>query len=112
MLQLMNENIALNFLSDRVKTTVYDWGAPVPSSLPRPVDILLAADCVYFEPAFPLLQTTLQDLIQQDTICYFCFKKRRRADMQFVKAVKRMFDVQEIEDDPGKDNYRQENIFL
>ena len=112
MLELMNKNIALNDLEDKVKSGIYDWGAPVPTSLPNPVDVVLAADCVYFEPAFPLLQQTLRDLIQENTVCFFCFKKRRRADMQFLKTIKRMFNVKEVEDDPDRDIYKRENIFL
>lgn len=64
-------------------------------------DVILAADCVYFEPAFPLLLQTLTDLL---TLCplatiYFCFKKRRRADMQFVKKAQKAFNVAEVQDE-------------
>lgn len=112
MFALMQRNTALNDLSARVKPLIYDWGSAPPAPLPVPPDVILAADCVYFEPAFPLLQKTLEDLIGPDTVCYFCFKKRRRADMHFVKAIKKTFDVQAVEDDPDKDVYGRENIFL
>ncbi|KAB2575090.1 putative nicotinamide n-methyltransferase protein [Lasiodiplodia theobromae] len=112
MFALMQQNTALNDLSARVKPLIYDWGSAPPALLPVPPDVILAADCVYFEPAFPLLQKTLEDLIGPDTVCYFCFKKRRRADMHFVKAIKKTFDVQVVEDDPDKDVYGRENIFL
>ena len=64
-------------------------------------DIILAADCVYFEPAFPLLLRTLQDLsaLVPTATVFFCFKKRRRADMQFLKAARKAFTVAEIEDE-------------
>jgi predicted nicotinamide N-methyase len=43
-------------------------------------DLILAADCVYFEPAFPLLVRTLCDLVaDQETEVLFCYKKRRKA---------------------------------
>lgn len=71
-----------------------------------------SADCVYFEPAFPLLQSTLRDLIGPRTKCYFCFKKRRRADLHFMKAVRKEFLVQHVEDDPDAPVYARENIFL
>ncbi|KAL9065025.1 MAG: hypothetical protein Q9157_007627 [Trypethelium eluteriae] len=112
MFQLMKDNIALNNMEDQIQPEIYDWGSPVPFSLPRPVDVVLAADCVYFEPAFPLLQQTLQDLIQENTVCFFCFKKRRRADMQFMKSARRLFNIEEIENDPDREIYRRENIFL
>jgi hypothetical protein len=53
-------------------------GDPLPNSLPQP-DLILAADCVYFEPAFPLLVQTLSDLVvDQKTEVLFCYKKRRK----------------------------------
>jgi len=108
----MEHNIKLNNLQDKVKATIYDWGEAIPLELPRKPDIILAADCVYFEPAFPLLQKTMQDLIGPNTTCYFCFKKRRRADLHFMKAAKRMFQVEEVHDDPERESYSRESIFL
>ncbi|KAF2184315.1 hypothetical protein K469DRAFT_727252 [Zopfia rhizophila CBS 207.26] len=112
MFDLMKQNILLNNLSDTVQASVYDWGEPVPNHLPRNPDIILAADCVYFEPAFPLLQKTLADLIGERTVCYFCFKKRRRADLNFMKGAKKAFAVKKVDDDPDKGVYERENIFL
>lgn len=56
---------------------------------------------MYFEPAFPLLQRTLADLLslRPEAVVYFCFKKRRRADMQFLKQTRKRFSVAEIDDD-------------
>ncbi|KAF9738465.1 hypothetical protein PMIN06_007358 [Paraphaeosphaeria minitans] len=112
MFELMKQNIALNDLTSKVSATIYNWGQPTPSGLPKHPDIILAADCVYFEPAFPLLQETLKDLIGEKTVCYFCFKKRRRADLQFMKVAKKMFDVKEVEDDPEKEVYLRQSLFL
>lgn len=112
MYDLMLRNISLNSLSSTVHASIYDWGTPPPSNIPTPPDIILAADCVYFEPAFPLLQQTLKDLIGEKTVCYFCFKKRRRADLQFMKTARKMFKVEEVDDDPDKEVYSRENIFL
>lgn len=112
MLALMQRNIALNNLVGRVSASVLNWGEAIPSDIPRRPDIVLAADCVYFEPAFPLLQQTLKELIGEDTVCYFCFKKRRRADLHFMKEVRKMFDVTEVEDDRDEAVYSRENIFL
>lgn len=112
MLALMQRNIALNNLQDQVKASIYDWGESVPEGIPQHPDIILAAECVYFEPAFPLLQQTMKDLIGPNTICYFCFKKRRRADMNFVKVMKKMFTVEPVEDDPDKPTWSRENLHL
>jgi hypothetical protein len=85
----MKENVALNFpsnLDPPVKVSELDWGTPSasePSPLSKP-DIVLAADCVYFEPAFPLLVETLCHLcpIGEDREVLFCWKKRRKVSLQ------------------------------
>ncbi|KAJ4349030.1 Protein-lysine N-methyltransferase efm6 [Ascochyta clinopodiicola] len=112
MFELMKKNIALNDLSSRVSASLYDWGQPTPPGLPQHPDVVLAADCVYFEPAFPLLQQTLKDIIGPNTVCYFCFKRRRRADLTFMKTAGKMFDVKEVEDDPDREVWSKERLFL
>lgn len=60
MMDLMKRNTELNQLNDHVKVEMLNWGEPLPACIANvPVDIILAADCVYFEPAFPLLEQTL-----------------------------------------------------
>lgn len=112
MFELMKQNIALNGLESKVTASIYDWGTPKPSQLPSHPDIILAADCVYFEPAFPLLQQTLKDLIGENTVCYFCFKRRRRADLQFMKVARKMFEVNDVDDDPDREIFSREKLFL
>lgn len=112
MFELMKDNIALNNLSGKVEASILDWGEPLPSHIPPKPDIILAADCVYFEPAFPLLITTLHDLLGPNSVCYFCYKKRRKADLRFMKMAKKAFDVQEVRDDPHADSYSRESIYL
>ena len=75
--------------------------------------VVLAADCVYFEPAFPLLLTTLASLLELNpsAIIYFCFKKRRRADMQFLAKAMKKFRVTELMDE-DREVFRRESIFL
>lgn len=76
-------------------------------------DVILAADCVYFEPAFPLLLSTLGDLLDlcKEAVIYFCFKKRRRADMQFMKSARKKFLVEEIESEE-RETFSREGLFL
>ncbi|KAL2010157.1 hypothetical protein VTN00DRAFT_5964 [Thermoascus crustaceus] len=112
MLSLMEDNIKLNGLSSTVRANVLDWGDPLPDCIPTHPSIVLAADCVYFEPAFPLLISTLQSLLGPDSLCYFCFKRRRRADLRFIKQAKKIFDVVEIRNDVDREVYVKENIFL
>ena len=54
-------------------------GDSLPQCIPRKYDIILAADCVYFEPAFPLLVKTLAELAPDKSVeVLFCYKKRRK----------------------------------
>lgn len=113
MLSLMQSNVQFNGLSDIVHPAVLDWGNALPETVPSKPAIILAADCVYFEPAFPLLLSTLQSLLSSsNSLCYFCFKKRRRADLRFMKQAKKLFNVVEVKDDPDHEHYSKENIFL
>lgn len=60
MMDLMKQNTELNKLTEKVKVELLNWGEPIPAAIVKaPIDIVLAADCVYFEPAFPLLEQTL-----------------------------------------------------
>lgn len=111
MFDLMRQNISLNGLSPPlIDPSILDWGTPV-NDHPIP-DIILAADCVYFEPAFPLLLQTMLELIGPDTTCYFCFKKRRRADLRFVKDAKKVLEVEDVMDDPDRELWSREGLFV
>ena len=105
LLPLQAHNISLNALpQSSILSASLPWGEPVPPSIPashhRP-DVLLAADCVYFEPAFPLLLESMDAMISSDTVCWFSMKKRRRADMVFIKRLRKRFEVQNVEFDAG-----------
>lgn len=112
MLSLMQRNTALNELQHAVNPCVYDWGEPTPPNLPTHPDVILAADCIYFEPAFPLLLQTLQDLIGPRTVCYFACVKRRKADAQFMRAARKLFEIEVVGDDPFEEEYRGKNCSL
>jgi hypothetical protein len=89
-------------------------GEPLPAEvLKDKPDVILAADCVYFEPAFPLLLSTLADLLDlcKEAVVYFCFKKRRRADMQFMRNANKRFIVEQIEDE-DRETFSREGLFL
>ena len=64
-------------------------GDPLPSSIPHRYDVILAADCVYFEPAFPLLVKTLTDLVPDKSVeVLFCYKKRRKVRANHLKSTR------------------------
>ncbi|KAF9452143.1 hypothetical protein P691DRAFT_722431 [Macrolepiota fuliginosa MF-IS2] len=112
LLDIMRKNVLLNVLEDNVKAVELNWGEPVPSTVPSKPDIILAADCVYFEPAFPLLVQTLADLSDPSTLILFCYKKRRKADKRFFSLLKKKFTWAEVMDDPNRGIYNREAITL
>lgn len=111
LLPLMRKNVALNGLEANVRVTELDWAKPVPQDMRGP-DLLLAADCVYFEPAFPLLCTTLCNIVAQHTEILFCYKKRRKADKRFFALLKKDFDWTHVDDDPDQHVYSKDAIYL
>ncbi|KIK99697.1 hypothetical protein PAXRUDRAFT_465335 [Paxillus rubicundulus Ve08.2h10] len=111
LLDIMRANVRLNHLESSVVVSELNWGEALSSEIPRP-DIILAADCVYFEPAFPLLVDTLSELATARTEILFCYKKRRKADKRFFTLLKKHFSWKEIEDDPSSARYNQEAISL
>ncbi|KAG6866506.1 hypothetical protein C0991_003050 [Blastosporella zonata] len=116
LLDIMRRNVHLNDLDNAVAVAELNWGIPLPPSLPIP-DLILAADCVYFEPAFPLLVETLCDLVdagvgEKSTEILFCYKKRRKADKRFFGMLGKAFTWTEVTDDPNKEIYNREAITL
>lgn len=107
LIPLIEENITLNHLDSNTTTPsskkittlplTLNWGDPLPR-MPKKPTLILAADCVYFEPAFPLLLSTLHDLLDgnPDAKCWFVYKKRRKADLRFVKELRKGFGVEVI----------------
>ncbi|KZT74572.1 hypothetical protein DAEQUDRAFT_761413 [Daedalea quercina L-15889] len=122
LLPIMQRNVAMNGLSSGVQVAEFSWGSPLPRNIPLP-SVILAADCVYFEPAFPLLVQTLVELIpRSDSSCnragweepevLFCYKKRRKGDKRFFTLLKKEFTWAEVTDDPGRETYAREAISL
>ncbi|KAA1466003.1 hypothetical protein DENSPDRAFT_830731 [Dentipellis sp. KUC8613] len=117
LLPIMQRNIDFNNLSTTVIATELNWGSALPACMPRP-QLILAADCVYFEPAFPLLVQTLSDLVpagspeSEDPEILFCYKKRRKADKRFFTLLKKHFTWTDIEDNPDRAEYTRDAISL
>ncbi|KAJ3936938.1 MAG: putative methyltransferase-domain-containing protein [Lentinula lateritia] len=109
LLDIMQQNLSMNSLQCNCVVAELDWGTSIPAAIPSP-DVILAADCVYFEPAFPLLVQTLDALATERTQVFFCYKKR--ADKRFFGLLKKKFTWAEIMDDPNRNIYNRESITL
>jgi len=122
LLELMQQNVDLNFppLPDEagrnIKVAELDWGKEIPSTLDAASDVILAADCVYFEPAFPLLVDTLCRLapVGEPREILFCWKKRRKADKRFFQMLHKHFMSTAVDDDrPGQQEiYERDGVKL
>ncbi|TXT06135.1 hypothetical protein VHUM_03608 [Vanrija humicola] len=116
LLSLMRENAELNLPgAGNIHVEELSWGAELPAAIPTAdADVVLAADCVYFEPAFPLLVKTLCDLapVGKDMEILFCYKKRRKADKRFFAMLKKHFDWTVVEDDIEREKYNREGVML
>lgn len=113
LLEIMQRNINLNSLGQIVVSKELDWGKELPEL--GPINVILAADCVYFEPSFPLLVNTLEALSRQpgrDCEILFCYKQRRKADKRFFTLLKKKFTWTDVDDDPQSEVYRREGISL
>ncbi|GAA98416.1 uncharacterized protein L969DRAFT_94222 [Mixia osmundae IAM 14324] len=112
LLDLMDANTVLNDVGDTVNVRELSWGETIASEMQTP-DIILAADCVYFEPAFPLLMKTLRLLATPTSEILFCYKKRRKADKRFFVMLRKVFTVTAVvEDFVCHRDFRREAIFL
>jgi len=111
LLEIMKHNVTLNHLEATVKVAELNWGTSPPTNISRP-NFILAADCVYFEPAFPLLVATMDDLSDQTTEILFCYKKRRKADKRFFSFLRKKFTWKEVTDDSNLHTYNREAITL
>lgn len=116
---LMERNIELNKIQNNVIAKKLWWGEPLESVFApkegiRTVDLILAADCVYLEKAFPLLEKTLLDLTdcEQPPVVLMSYKKRRKADKNFFRNIKKNFLVSEIKDFARYDQYLKQRTHL
>ncbi|KAG7448922.1 S-adenosyl-L-methionine-dependent methyltransferase [Guyanagaster necrorhizus] len=95
LLDIMRRNVLRNNLASSCTVSELNWGEPTPADIPAP-DVVLAADCVYFEPAFPLLVQTLCDIYENKPEILFCYKKRRKADKRFFAILKKSFSWEQV----------------
>jgi predicted nicotinamide N-methyase len=109
---LMEKNIELNELKGTVHAAALSWGEPLPDYAKNHVDVILAADCVYLEKAFPLLEKTLLDLTTEDTFVLMSYRKRRKADSKFFRKIRKNFDIVQITDFKDYDAYIKQSVNL
>jgi predicted nicotinamide N-methyase len=73
---LLQGNAELNSLQDAVNIEALDWTKPIPPELAGPWDVVLAADCVFWEYLFEPLIDTLVQLASKSTRVYISMTHR------------------------------------
>lgn len=121
---IMNENIKLNKISQLVNANVLSWGEEISQDIQKTgVDLILAADCVYHEVLFDILRKTLIDLCKinklkypkgskRETVILMASRKRRRADVRFFKKAKKFFNMIEIKDYNEYEEFKNQNVHI
>lgn len=112
LLPLLYHNIRLNFhgaleSNITIQAGLLPWGQPLDPLLSKHPDVILAADCAYIEESFPLLVKTLEDMMEEKTVLWFCYKKRRKRDRDCIKLISKVFDVV-----PVKGAWEAEGVWL
>ncbi|KAJ3086125.1 hypothetical protein HK102_013493 [Quaeritorhiza haematococci] len=133
MMDLMRKNVELILTEEERKLTAVEelkWGDPIashlhPSQTGVPYDLILASDCIYLEVAFEPLVQALCELCPpppspnspdsasyKPTTVLIAYKKRRKADKRFFALLKKHFDFEEIDDDPGRAVYSTQRLHI
>ncbi|ODQ81506.1 hypothetical protein BABINDRAFT_6195 [Babjeviella inositovora NRRL Y-12698] len=115
---LMLQNVMLNHLENEVIPAALLWGEPLgglvednqlvdantldaltqlarqPPMYIKHLKLVLAADVVYLEQAFPLLESTLLQLtdMNEDLEILMCYRKRRKQDKKFFARIAKNFN--------------------
>ena len=111
---LMKDNIVVNGVSESTEATELLWGTPLTEKHDN-IDLVLAADCVYLEDAFPLLEDTLLQLTkdsEHQPMILMTYRRRRKADRKFFQRIKKHFDVVEVTDFARHSQYLKHRTHL
>ena len=112
LMPLLRHNIVLNSSGIRdsgglATEAELRWGSPVPAELVGP-ELVILSDCVFEEPAIPLLMHTLEQMCNSHTTVLCAIEQRehpanRAAELAFNNAAAQQFVIERLgheEQDP------------
>ncbi|CAH1772923.1 unnamed protein product [Owenia fusiformis] len=117
-LPLMDLNIKNNAenITGTVVAKELKWGEDI-SSFKSPVDILLLADCIYYEESLEPLVQTIEDLSGPETMVLCCYEERTTGNKpmlqkKFFQLINKAFTTEEIPQEKQDPHYRSEDIHI
>ncbi|XP_068727858.1 protein N-lysine methyltransferase METTL21D-like [Montipora capricornis] len=112
----LNRGVNQHMIMGSFTTASLKWGQDVTAFQPSP-DLLLVADCIYYEESLVPLVTTLCDLSDFHTTVLISYEERTTGNKPLVEKtfhqlVKEHFTVEEIPEDQQDPVYHSPDIHL
>ncbi|XP_029213025.2 protein-lysine methyltransferase METTL21D-like [Acropora millepora] len=112
----LNKTVNQHLITGSFSAASLKWGQDVTAFLPCP-DILLVADCIYYEESLAPLVTTLCDLSDFNTTVLLSYEERTTGnkplvEKQFHQLVKAHFFMEEIPEEEQDSIYHSPDIYL
>ncbi|XP_048389653.1 protein N-lysine methyltransferase METTL21A isoform X1 [Stegostoma tigrinum] len=105
-LQFLESNLQENIppdLQNKVRARELNWGVNLDQFDPGSYDVVLGADVVYLEEAFPALLETLEYLSSEETTVLLSCRIRYERDQNFLQMLGSRFVVEKVHYDTEKD---------
>lgn len=99
MLDLIQENIETNSITQRVTAAELEWGdSSALAALNPPFDIILASDVVAncYAESHPKLIQTLLEASNQDTLIIMSHELRDKKDLEFWRTLREQFELKKV----------------
>jgi len=109
-LPLLQANIDKNHLQERVKADVLSWGEGC-SHLRPPVDVVVAAECIYYEELVIPLCHSLRELCDRHTVVYVSYEPHNPEGVSlFLETASKIFNIEQIPESDLDEAFRSEKI--
>ncbi|KAK3576637.1 hypothetical protein CHS0354_023156 [Potamilus streckersoni] len=111
----LNIDTNKNLFVSKVTATALPWGRL--QNIDEDYDIILLADCIYYDESLEPLVNTVDQLCSDRTIVYCSYEERstgNKPELQrkFFQLVRQKFNVEEIPHDKQDTHFRSEDIHI
>ncbi|KAK7092054.1 protein N-lysine methyltransferase METTL21D-like [Littorina saxatilis] len=116
---LMEHNIKENAtsLTGKMHATTLTWGASISDGVPSAPDLVLLADCIYYEESLEPLVKTIHSLCCPTTRVLCCYEKRDTGnkpelERKFFELVEAVLNKQEIPHQRQDPHFSSDDIYI